>query len=335
MLTFASNDRIEEVRWLPSGNLIGLRQLTLEELFRSRPVQYPTHFKYATVVVWSFPSFQETILDQTMIPTSVEVNRPVEVGFGSDSVCVAGRGMGFLRLGKDVIQERFDFSEGIVVAVSPDGSRVLRQSSWGMSGQIELLETHFKSIKIDQTRRFTTRKIRLSPNDKSVFFYGPDNESIFRKRGKMASIHKLKIVPKEAASTDLLPDWFGFGASQFDAYRGDTSKIWKSVDGSLLIIKHKRLSIVHLDPEPSAVPLRGLGEPRSIEGVAVDSRNRFLVVAFRKSNVIQVFDLVSNSVIRQFQWGPEAVRSVDCSHDGTMIAAVAGQNKIIVWDVDF
>ncbi len=336
MLTYTSEYQLEEVRWSQEGNLIVIGRgdtLTQPIAFRSHswsPVPYQ-------VFVFSFPQFGEKPLGGTSLAYGPQPLRPIEVGHQSSRVCIRGiNSLGWFDLVENTLHDRFDFDQGWIVAVSTDCSRILRQSSRLVnSSMIELTEWFLDGVSEDARKVLAKRKLLISPTQESLFFYGPDNQSIYRQRFDQDMIQRMRIVPKPSNQTESIPEFYAFTESQFEGERGTISANWKSSDGTLLILKQKRISLVSLGAVVQSVRLTGIGDPRVISCVSVHPSNRFLVLCRSNSNTVEVYDLHSQTIIRQFNWQRGPIRSVDCSPDGTMIAAIAGTNKIIVWDVDF
>ncbi len=330
MLTFTSEHRLEEIRWMPNGDLIGLRDSPIENFDSGGGFVGFSFSSSVELVIWSFPDFSESILARFGI-WRIRQSRPILfIGSTGEFGALRGPSCECFRIRDRAIIDSRSQPGFELLAVSPDGKRVLLDTKQSRHDTRQLVEHCW----LEESR--SIRTVWVSPTRPTAFFYGPDNETLYRKQNDVPSIERLRIRERLGEKKIRIVEYEAEAVESYSAKLGEVVSMWQSFDGSVVGLAQKQFSVLYLDEPPRLKSLRIQGDKiGSHTPLALHPSNRFMLRAQSNPATVEVINLQTGAVVRSFDWGSKAIRCIDCSPDGTMIAAVTGDNKIIVWDVDF
>ncbi len=243
--------------------------------------------------------------------------------------------------------------------MSPTDSQFLIHSSLISDGPLAFIEASFsftKSTTQVSVRGFAYEGFPALNWDEPFFLYGSNGETLFLKRNDSIFLEEYKIIRPTRRKNDpvrffhedlneipIEPEGILRFVKNYALTRGDVARSWISADWKMLVLMFWNVSknlissigIFNLENPHDVAPLQGLGDLGEIVNIGIHPSNRYLGIVRKDSSLVEIFDLESQSILRQFDWQCGPLNCIEFSQDGTMIAAIAGGDKVIVWDVDF
>lgn len=272
MLNFTSESRLVEIRWMPNGDLIGLRDAPIENLDSGDGFVGFSFHTPVELVIWSFPDFAETILGRYAIWRTQQNRSLLHVGSTGEFVALRGPGCECFRIRDRAIIDNRSHLGFELLAVSPDGTRVLLDTNQSRHDTRQLVEHCW----MKESRLIRT--VWVSPTRPTTFFYGPDNETLYRKQIDVPSIERLRIQERPGEQKIRIVEYEVDVVESYSAKLGEVVSMWQSSDGSVVGLAQKQFSLLYLDEPPRLKRLRIQGgKIGSHTPISLHPSNRFMV----------------------------------------------------------
>lgn len=338
MIELDPKGNLTDLKWLPNGNLL---------LFGDFGQEVSTGSSYRWELrQWDARSWSENEGFRYHIGNGAFVNSHCRLNVDPTGSRLLIRGLAdtwFALSGTD-IPNRIFFPSEFGWQICPTAAKFLAIRHMRPSGPSCFIEVSYHSDLMNTRLRL----IQFYVENYQAFFYGPSGKTIFVKRRGVPYLDEFEMrlpSPLVPAQQDPKYDAQLIRVRRFDAPPRQVVRLWNASDwGSVVIefsdialgdFQNSTLGFFHFDGSKEVVMLRGLGEHSQIDSIAIHPSHRFLAITQEQSSTVIVFDIGAQIVLRTFDWGNAPITRIDFSHDGTMIAAISGATKIIVWDVDF
>jgi len=245
-----------------------------------------------------------------------------------------------------VVPERyFEFDE---LTLAPNGLRVFGTLQPDETSRLLFGEerTLFREIELsdprprEQPQRWV-RTVADARQREPFFFYAPDSKHIWKADADSSEL-SLYEVGRFDQDEMVLFDRLMIGHRLVEKHKltrplRKANLVWVSPDWKQVVFGSTELHFLDLEKGPSALiePVKGIDHASQISDLGFHPNGRHLGYIREPSPIIEIYDHFANEVCQTFNFQQGPLSRIDFSRDGTMIAAVAGGNKIIVWDVDF
>jgi len=325
---------VTDLKWLPNGNLLIFGDFGSEVLTGS-PYRWELR-------QWDSRNWAE--VEGFRYHVGNQANGLLEVDPSGSRVMISGLVDSWFSLDESGRPTRIPFPSHFGGQLCPNQDKFLGVRHMRMGDPSCFVEVEYDPERIESRSRL----IQFFVEDYQIFFYGPTGKTIFVKRSGVPYLDEFETrLPSPLVSTQQRPHYDAqlIRVRRYGAPARRVDQFWIAADWGSVVFEFeevyrgdsekRRFGFFHFENSTEVSMLEGLTEMKEITSLAIHPSQRFLAITREKTSVVAIYDIETQTIIRNFDWGIEPINNIDFSRDGTMIAAIAGGNKIIVWDVDF
>lgn len=298
MLKFKLGDALSSVRFLPDGNLLGLRWWG----------------ETCQLVIWKLPTMEETILLQQ------ELSRGIRIQVTYDE------SLDWIAIGSPIRQVMFKKRVFVPpplnrdrreqVSISPSGTRMIvasRRENWR-----------------PPERKFLT----LNPNKSIQFSYLDDPPADYTLLGFNHS--DAFVVGKQDAENSIEVQSFDVPSltSRIQLETGPVSHFAFCVNRTRLVLRCTKTWAVEFTDPPKVHRVQGVPFSDGVAGLGIHPTLPIAGIVNRFSSVVSLSNFATQSIAHRYDWEIADLNSVDFSPDGLLGMVADDAGNLVLWDID-